>query len=110
MRRSFRTRGFFAGGIPRVCTLGWYAMPPQGMGSDTWLAGPVSGTRWGSGIGHVVGAHGIGNALDDPLTDTRLAGPVSGTRWAHGIETVIVQYALNGHRIPAQGIALGTAS
>ena len=71
MRRSFRTRGFCAGEIPRVCTLGWYAMPPQGMGSDTWLAGPVSGTRWGSGIGHVVGAHGIGNALDDPLTNTR---------------------------------------
>ena len=74
MRRSFRTRGYFSGLIPRVCTLGWYAMTPQGMGSDTWLAGPVSGTRW-----------------------------------AHGIETVVL-YALNGHRIPAQGIALGTAS
>ena len=27
--------GFFAGGIPRVCTLGWYAMPRQGMGFET---------------------------------------------------------------------------
>ena len=84
MRRSFRTRGFCAGEIPRVCTLGWYAMPPQGMGSDTWLAGPVSGTRWGSGIGHVVGAHGIGNALNDPLTDTRWEsgnGNASGPRY-----------------------------
>ena len=33
MRRSFRTRGFFVEEIPRVCTLGWYAMPRQGMGS-----------------------------------------------------------------------------
>ena len=23
-----------AGGIPRVCTLGWYAMPLQGMGGE----------------------------------------------------------------------------
>ena len=27
MRRSFRTRVSFSGRIPRVCTLGWYAMP-----------------------------------------------------------------------------------
>ena len=26
-----------AGGIPRVCTLGWYAMPLQGMGFETGL-------------------------------------------------------------------------
>ena len=45
MRRSFRTRGFFAGEIPRVCTLGWYAMPRQGMGFETGLG------------------HGIGNGL-----------------------------------------------
>jgi hypothetical protein len=31
MRRSFRTRGCFSGWIPRVGTLGWYAMPLQGM-------------------------------------------------------------------------------
>ena len=28
--------GFFSGRIPRVCTLGWYAMPRWGMGSKTW--------------------------------------------------------------------------
>jgi hypothetical protein len=33
MRRSFRTRVSFSGRIPRVCTLGWYAMPRWGMGS-----------------------------------------------------------------------------
>ena len=27
--------GFFSGLIPRVCTLGWYAMPIQGMGFET---------------------------------------------------------------------------
>ena len=81
----------------------------------------------GHGIGHVVGGSGIGNTMGvryrtrgrgprdrkrvgRPVNGHAVAGPVSGTRWAHGIETVIVQYALNGHRIPAQGIALGTAS
>ena len=37
MRRSFRTRVSFSGWIPRVCTLGWYAMPIQGMGFETGL-------------------------------------------------------------------------
>ena len=32
MRRSFRTRVSFSGSIPRVCTLGWYEIPLQGMG------------------------------------------------------------------------------
>ena len=41
MRRSFRTQVYFAGGIPRVCTLGWYAMPRQGMGSEMRWPGPV---------------------------------------------------------------------
>ena len=36
MRRSFRTRGYFSGWVPRVCTLGWYAMPIQGIGTQTW--------------------------------------------------------------------------
>ena len=45
MRRSFRTRGCLSGWIPRVCTLGWYAMPLQGMGSETGLG------------------HGVGNWL-----------------------------------------------
>ena len=31
MRRSFRMRGCFSGWIPKVGTLGWYAMPLQGM-------------------------------------------------------------------------------
>ena len=102
MRRSFRTRGFFVGSIPRVGTLGWYAMPPSG-----------------HGIGHVVGGSGKGNTVgvryrEQPghgrAPKTWLPGPVTGTRWGSGIETVIVHYALNGPRIPAQGIALGTAS
>ena len=37
MRRSFRTRGCFSGWVPRVGTLGWYAMPIQGMGFETGL-------------------------------------------------------------------------
>ena len=37
MRRSFRTRSCFAGWVPRVGTLGWYAMPRQGMGFETGL-------------------------------------------------------------------------
>ena len=37
MRRSFRTRSCFAGWVPRVGTLGWYAMPIQGMGFETGL-------------------------------------------------------------------------
>ena len=32
MRRSFRTRVSFSGSIPRVCTLGWYAMPRRAHG------------------------------------------------------------------------------
>jgi hypothetical protein len=39
-------RGFFCrAGFPGFCTLGWYAMPIQGMGWGTWL---------GHGIGKVV--------------------------------------------------------
>ena len=73
----------------------------------------------GHGIGHLVGGSGKGNTVGVRYREqpghgrgpkTWLAGPVSEPRWAHGIETVIVHYALNGHRIPAQGIALGTAS
>ena len=59
-------------------------MPPQGMASEP---------RWT--------AHSNGNAVSSPVTETR---------WARVTETVIVQYAPTGHRIPAQGIALGTAS
>ena len=47
MRRSFRTRGCFSGWIPRVGTLGWYAMPLQGMDREH------SGQ---SGNGNTVGA------------------------------------------------------
>ena len=77
-------------------------MPPQGMASET---------RWT--------AHSNGNAVDGPVTETRwtahsngnaVSSPVTETRWARVTETVIVQYAPTGHRIPAQGIALGTAS
>ena len=52
MRRSFRTRVSFSGWIPRVGTLGWYAMPLQGMVTDT---------RLGHGIANVLilRQHGI---------------------------------------------------
>ena len=29
--------GLFWGRVPRVCTLGWYVMPLQGIRSETWL-------------------------------------------------------------------------
>jgi hypothetical protein len=62
MRRSFRTRVSLSGWIPRVCTLGWYAMPFQGMGSGTWCDAPLVALdrergampRWWHGIGNVV--------------------------------------------------------
>ena len=47
MRRSFRMRGCFSGWIPKVGTLGWYAMPLQGMDRER------SGK---SGNGNTVGA------------------------------------------------------
>ena len=50
MRRSFRTRGFFAGGIPRVCTLGWYAMPRQGILTATRGRRGASGLAGTSGL------------------------------------------------------------
>jgi hypothetical protein len=94
MRRSFRTRVCFSG-YSQGCTLGWYAMPRWGKESETWS------TVWNRKYGHMVGAPSSGNAVDGPVTETR---------WARGIETIIVQYAPTGQRIPAQGIALRTAS
>ena len=41
MRRSFRTRKNVAGWVPRVGTLSWYAMPRQGIESETWLGGDI---------------------------------------------------------------------
>ena len=68
MRRSFRTRGCFSGWIPRVGTLGWYAMPLQGMDRER-------GRR--SGVGDAIGA---------PYRK-RPRGSVSETRWASLSET-----------------------
>ena len=72
MRRSFRTRGCFSGWIPRVGTLGWYAMPLQGMdrensgqsGNGNTIGAPyrkhyrgsVSETLSGRRIGNTIGA------------------------------------------------------
>ena len=72
MRRSFRTRGCFSGWIPRVGTLGWYAMPLQGMdrensgqsGNGNTIGAPyrkhyrcsVSETLSGLRIGNTIGA------------------------------------------------------
>ena len=58
MRRSFRTRGFFAGGIPRVCTLGWYAMPRQGI---------LTATRGRRGASGLAGTSGLWTAEGDGL-------------------------------------------
>jgi hypothetical protein len=91
MRRPFRTRVCFYGCFPRVCTLGWYAMPPQGMRFEIRLG------------------HETRNAVG-PRYRKRDDGPTPGTRQAHGIGNAIVHFALNGHRIPAQGIALTTPS
>ena len=61
MRRSFRTRGCFSGWIPRVGTLGWYAMPLQGMDREN------SGQ---SGNGNTIGApyrkHYRGSVTETP--------------------------------------------
>ena len=46
MRRSFRTRVCFDGWIPRVGTLGWYAMPRQGMEWETQFPLDLLRMRW----------------------------------------------------------------
>ena len=58
MRRSFRTRGCFFGGIPKVGTLGWYAMPQHGIENVVvdWLQRSRADTserdaRWGLDAG-----------------------------------------------------------
>ncbi len=87
MRRSFRTRSCFFGWIPRVGTLGWYAMPLQGMGSGTRSAvryrrhdrGTVSGTR---------SAAGIGDTIEAPYRE-RGRRPVSETRSRHRIGNAV---------------------
>ena len=87
MRRSFRTRSCFFGWIPRVGTLGWYAMPLQGMGSGTRSAvryrrhnrGAVSGTR---------SAAGIGDTIEAPYRERRRR-PVSETRSRHRIGNAV---------------------
>jgi hypothetical protein len=50
MRRSFRTRISFSGGIPRVGTLGWYAMPLHGIRSEPWSTLRQDGIEPGSKI------------------------------------------------------------
>ena len=87
MRRSFRTRSCFFGWIPRVGTLGWYAMPLQGMGSGTRSAvryrrhnrGAVSGTR---------SAARIGDTIEAPYRERRRR-PVSETRSRHRIGNAV---------------------
>ena len=55
MRRSFRMRGCFSGWIPKVCTLGWYAMPLQGMDREH-CGPPVTETPSGRRIGNTTGS------------------------------------------------------
>ena len=47
MRRSFRTRVCFSGWSLRVVTLGWYAMPLEGMGLEPRCS---SGSHGASGV------------------------------------------------------------
>ncbi len=137
MRRSFRTRVSFSGWIPRVGTLGWYAMPHQGMGFPTRLR-QVPEKRWARGGGAVTGNRVAGGGIVNAVVDW-LPWSFAETlerdapRWGHGrgIGNVIFLFALDrevnqlpcralirrrrlaalkGHRIPAQGNALGTAS
>jgi hypothetical protein len=44
MRRSFRTRVCFFGVNSQGCTLGWYAMPIQGMESEMSCSISSNGT------------------------------------------------------------------
>jgi hypothetical protein len=85
MRRSFRTRVNFSGWIPRVGTLGWYAMPRQGMGSEMWFGG-----------------RGIGNVVIDWLqwncADTLGRDALMGH--GRGIENVVADLPQRGHTNP----------
>ena len=63
MRRSFRTRVSFSGWIPRVCTLGWYAMPRWGMGSGTWLGDWLQRSRSDTSGRDAPLGHGRGNVV-----------------------------------------------
>ena len=62
MRRYLRTRVSLSGGIPRVCTLGWYARPLQGILTAT------RGRRGASGsVGVGAGESGLWTAEGDGL-------------------------------------------
>jgi hypothetical protein len=47
----------------RVGTLGWYAMPSQGIGLETRWTGPVLEPRSRHGIGNTVDGPGVGTAV-----------------------------------------------
>ena len=78
MRRSFRTRICFSGWIPRVGTLGWYAMPFQGMGSVPWFWHG----NWNRDEGPVLGPV-LGTVLCTVLCTVadRVAGQSGRTEW-----------------------------
>ena len=78
MRRSFRTRICFSGWIPRVGTLGWYAMPFQGMGSVPWFWHG----NWNRDEGPVLGPV-LGTVLCTVVCTVadRVAGQSGRTRW-----------------------------
>jgi hypothetical protein len=71
-------------------------LPDEGMALET---------RWGRGS-----ETSSFNLLNEVTHTSPMARHAPGGGHEHGIEIVILQLALKGHRIPAQGIALGTAS
>lgn len=91
-------------------------MPHQGMGFPTRLR-QVPEKRWARGGGAVTGNRVAGGGIVNAVVDW-LPWSFAETlerdapRWGHGrgIGNVIFLSALKGHRIPVQGIALGTAS
>ena len=86
MRRSFRTRVSFSGWIPRVCTLGWYAMPLQGKGMG-----------FETGLGH-----GIGNG--STLRQNGIESDKKSFGETFGAATVVSDLRLSEIRIRNDGV------
>ena len=110
MRRSFRTRVSFSGWIPRVCTLGWYAMPRWGMGSGTWWRDWLQRSRSDTSGRDAPLGMGSGTWLGDWLQRSRSDTSGRDARWGMDAGSKChCSICPTGQRIPAQSIALGTA-
>ena len=95
MRRSFRTRSCFAGWVPRVGTLGWYAMPIQGMGFETGLG-------HGIGNGSTLRENGI---EPDKRRSERRSAPRPGSA-THGYKRSEYDTTTQGSLLPDEGLPL----